>query len=243
MGQCDRPRGHSTRDKSKWIQGILLLSVIGTTHAISKPFINSSMPEMRPTFVVNFDISKVICQHRWGRRILIYQNREFPILEPYKNYLRKVLFVLLLVPHSFKDIHSLNLKKNCPNSDLWSLERTRWPGGMKFDSENFEKSRFDRSSCFNEPFPINKSIFWANKNNKWKLAEFREKFSETGFLKTHIEKLIRIPCFCLWFKCQRKITGFLEFPFTNLWFWRRARDSGNYWQSSETSKIRIKLSV
>ncbi|PAV57056.1 hypothetical protein WR25_26123 [Diploscapter pachys] len=37
--------------------------MIGTTHAISKPFTNSSMPEMRPTFVVNFDISKVICQH------------------------------------------------------------------------------------------------------------------------------------------------------------------------------------
>uniref|UniRef100_A0A8R1U0Q1 Uncharacterized protein n=1 Tax=Onchocerca volvulus TaxID=6282 RepID=A0A8R1U0Q1_ONCVO len=39
--------------------GILLRS----SNAITKSFVNSSMPDMRPTFVVNFDTSTVICQH------------------------------------------------------------------------------------------------------------------------------------------------------------------------------------
>ncbi|KAE9553235.1 hypothetical protein FO519_003543 [Halicephalobus sp. NKZ332] len=32
-------------------------------HGLTKNFINTSMPEMRPTFVVNFDMATVICQH------------------------------------------------------------------------------------------------------------------------------------------------------------------------------------
>ncbi|VBB32476.1 unnamed protein product [Acanthocheilonema viteae] len=33
------------------------------SNAITKSFVNSSMPDMRPTFVVNFDTGTVICQH------------------------------------------------------------------------------------------------------------------------------------------------------------------------------------
>ena len=136
MGQCDRPRGHSTRDKSKWIQGILLLSMIGTTHAISKPFINSSMPEMRPTFVVNFDISKVICQHRWRRRrILTYQNLEFPILESCKKYLKSAIGAIIgpsfIQRHSFPQskkrvvlILTFGTLKGLDDQGAWNLIQT-----------------------------------------------------------------------------------------------------------------------
>lgn len=34
-----------------------------SSNAITKSFVNSSMPDMRPTFVVNFDTGTVICQH------------------------------------------------------------------------------------------------------------------------------------------------------------------------------------
>uniref|UniRef100_A0A158P6I7 EGF-like domain-containing protein n=1 Tax=Angiostrongylus cantonensis TaxID=6313 RepID=A0A158P6I7_ANGCA len=42
---------------------VTLLLLFGGARAISKNFVNSSMPEMRPTFVVNFDMATVICQH------------------------------------------------------------------------------------------------------------------------------------------------------------------------------------
>lgn len=41
------------------LSGILLRS----SNAITKSFVNSSMPGMRPTFVVNFETGIVICQH------------------------------------------------------------------------------------------------------------------------------------------------------------------------------------
>uniref|UniRef100_A0A1I7X8I3 Secreted protein n=1 Tax=Heterorhabditis bacteriophora TaxID=37862 RepID=A0A1I7X8I3_HETBA len=43
---------------------LALVLLFASTEAISKNFVNSSMPEMRPTFVVNFDMATVICQHR-----------------------------------------------------------------------------------------------------------------------------------------------------------------------------------
>lgn len=45
---------------------ILFISSCPRSLAISKNFVNSSMPEMRPTFVVNFDMATVICQHSEG---------------------------------------------------------------------------------------------------------------------------------------------------------------------------------
>ncbi|KAK6744764.1 hypothetical protein RB195_011467 [Necator americanus] len=47
-----------------WLGPTLALCLLITgTETISKNFVNSSMPEMRPTFVVNFDMATVICQH------------------------------------------------------------------------------------------------------------------------------------------------------------------------------------
>ncbi|VDK26487.1 unnamed protein product [Anisakis simplex] len=47
------------------ILGVIVTTTIFLRNAaaITKNFVNSSMPEMRPTFVVNFDMSTVICQH------------------------------------------------------------------------------------------------------------------------------------------------------------------------------------
>uniref|UniRef100_F1KPH9 Latent-transforming growth factor beta-binding protein 1 n=1 Tax=Ascaris suum TaxID=6253 RepID=F1KPH9_ASCSU len=42
---------------------ILIVTLHRRCYAITKNFVNSSMPEMRPTFVVNFDMATVICQH------------------------------------------------------------------------------------------------------------------------------------------------------------------------------------
>uniref|UniRef100_A0A0N5AH65 EGF-like domain-containing protein n=1 Tax=Syphacia muris TaxID=451379 RepID=A0A0N5AH65_9BILA len=41
----------------------ILVLMVQQCICITKNFVNSSMPEMRPTFVVNFDMSTVICQH------------------------------------------------------------------------------------------------------------------------------------------------------------------------------------
>lgn len=50
-----------------WLRPALALCLLVTgTETISKNFVNSSMPEMRPTFVVNFDMATVICQHRFA---------------------------------------------------------------------------------------------------------------------------------------------------------------------------------
>ncbi|EPB79865.1 hypothetical protein ANCCEY_01076 [Ancylostoma ceylanicum] len=47
-----------------WMSPTLALCLLVTgVETISKNFVNSSMPEMRPTFVVNFDMATVICQH------------------------------------------------------------------------------------------------------------------------------------------------------------------------------------
>ncbi|MFH4974230.1 hypothetical protein AB6A40_000939 [Gnathostoma spinigerum] len=45
--------------------GVLLLyvAILRTSDGLSKNFVNNSMPALRPTFVVNFDMSTVICQH------------------------------------------------------------------------------------------------------------------------------------------------------------------------------------
>ncbi|CAI5446030.1 unnamed protein product [Caenorhabditis angaria] len=42
---------------------VLGLSFIRETNGLAKNFVNSSHPDLRPTFVVNFDTSTVICQH------------------------------------------------------------------------------------------------------------------------------------------------------------------------------------
>src|SRR5262245_1624693 len=42
---------------------LFLLSMFQSSLGISKNFYNASMPEIRPTFVVNFDMATVICQH------------------------------------------------------------------------------------------------------------------------------------------------------------------------------------
>ncbi|KJH50296.1 hypothetical protein DICVIV_03579 [Dictyocaulus viviparus] len=44
---------------------VATLVLLHDVQAYSKNFVNSSMPEMRPTFVVNFDMATVICQHSW----------------------------------------------------------------------------------------------------------------------------------------------------------------------------------
>ncbi|TKR68510.1 hypothetical protein L596_024483 [Steinernema carpocapsae] len=41
----------------------LLLATVTLTEGLTKNFVNQSMPELRPMFVVNFDMSSVICQH------------------------------------------------------------------------------------------------------------------------------------------------------------------------------------
>uniref|UniRef100_A0A915CUE3 EGF-like domain-containing protein n=1 Tax=Ditylenchus dipsaci TaxID=166011 RepID=A0A915CUE3_9BILA len=42
---------------------LLLMVFTSSSEAFSKSFVNTSMLDMRPTFVVNFDMSTVICQH------------------------------------------------------------------------------------------------------------------------------------------------------------------------------------
>ncbi|CCJ09402.1 EGF-like domain-containing protein [Caenorhabditis elegans] len=58
----------STRSRgscsSPWfITPLVLLALCRGSHQIAKNFVNSSTPDLRPTFVVNFDTSTVICQH------------------------------------------------------------------------------------------------------------------------------------------------------------------------------------
>ncbi|VDL83184.1 unnamed protein product [Nippostrongylus brasiliensis] len=49
--------------RSGWLGLLAFCLLIAGAETISKNFVNSSMPEMRPTFVVNFDMATVICQH------------------------------------------------------------------------------------------------------------------------------------------------------------------------------------
>jgi hypothetical protein len=42
---------------------LVIFSFPSSSHGLTKNFVNSSMPDMRPTFVVNFDMATVICQH------------------------------------------------------------------------------------------------------------------------------------------------------------------------------------
>ncbi|KAK6049073.1 hypothetical protein COOONC_13423 [Cooperia oncophora] len=59
-------RGRATmvpRSQTGWLGPLAFCLLIAGIEAISKNFVNSSMPEMRPTFVVNFDMATVICQH------------------------------------------------------------------------------------------------------------------------------------------------------------------------------------
>uniref|UniRef100_A0A1I7TWX9 EGF-like domain-containing protein n=1 Tax=Caenorhabditis tropicalis TaxID=1561998 RepID=A0A1I7TWX9_9PELO len=61
-----RSRGswaHTPPSSSWLITPLLVLSLCRGTHQIAKNFVNSSTPDLRPTFVVNFDTSTVICQH------------------------------------------------------------------------------------------------------------------------------------------------------------------------------------
>ncbi|PIC39870.1 hypothetical protein B9Z55_011422 [Caenorhabditis nigoni] len=58
----------STRSRgscpTSWLMTPLVLLVLCRgSHQIAKNFVNSSTPDLRPTFVVNFDTSTVICQH------------------------------------------------------------------------------------------------------------------------------------------------------------------------------------
>ncbi|CAD6188275.1 unnamed protein product [Caenorhabditis auriculariae] len=63
--------GHSARRLHIFSSGsplllstiLLFILFVMPVAAISKNFVNVSMPEMRPTFVVNFDTATVICQH------------------------------------------------------------------------------------------------------------------------------------------------------------------------------------
>lgn len=50
--------------RTGWLGPLAFCLLIADIETISKNFVNSSMPEMRPTFVVNFDMATVICQHR-----------------------------------------------------------------------------------------------------------------------------------------------------------------------------------
>ncbi|KAK0417494.1 hypothetical protein QR680_013044 [Steinernema hermaphroditum] len=49
--------------KKMWPLALLLLSTVSLSEALTKNFVNQSMPELRPMFVVNFDMASVICQH------------------------------------------------------------------------------------------------------------------------------------------------------------------------------------
>ncbi|XGW14233.1 hypothetical protein V3C99_000510 [Haemonchus contortus] len=51
------------RSQTGWLGPLAFCLLIAGIETISKNFVNSSMPEMRPTFVVNFDMATVICQH------------------------------------------------------------------------------------------------------------------------------------------------------------------------------------
>uniref|UniRef100_A0A1I8AFK9 EGF-like domain-containing protein n=1 Tax=Steinernema glaseri TaxID=37863 RepID=A0A1I8AFK9_9BILA len=42
---------------------LLLVTTVTLTEGLTKNFVNQSMPELRPMFVVNFDMASVICQH------------------------------------------------------------------------------------------------------------------------------------------------------------------------------------
>lgn len=44
-------------------QVVFIVLITRKSESVTKNFVNNSMPEMRPTFVVNFDMSTVICQH------------------------------------------------------------------------------------------------------------------------------------------------------------------------------------